>query len=62
MLFFYYYYCVIALCIVVKETRNWHIIIFKRNDKNRTLVYIFEYFAEILKIYLIFFKIIIMKR
>ena len=30
-------------------------IIFKRNDKNEILVYIFEYFAEILKIYLIFF-------
>ena len=59
-------------CVVVKETRNWHImplnnatlLFLNFNDKNERLVYIFEYFIEIeiLKIDLIIFKIIIMKR
>ena len=47
---------VLSHYVVVKETRNWNImlmnnatlLIFKRNDKNERLVYIFEYFAEIL--------------
>ena len=71
MLVFYYYYCVIALCggqgdkkLAYNAAETTHLIIFKRNDKNERLVYIFEYFVEIevLKIYLIIFKIIIMKR
>ena len=39
-------------CVVVKETRNaveqWHLMNFKRNNKNKILVYIFEYFAIII--------------
>ena len=71
MLVFYYYYSVIALCgvqgdkkLAYNAAEYCHLIIFKRNDKNERLVYIFEYFVEIeiLKIYLIIFKIIIMKR
>ena len=38
------------------DAEQCHLIIFKRNDKNKILVYIFEYFAEIIKIYLIFLK------
>ena len=69
MLLFYYYYCVIALCggqgdkkLAYNAAEQCYLIIFKRNDKNEKSVYIFEYFVEILKIYLIIFKIIIIKR
>ena len=72
MLFFFIIITVLLHCVVVKETRNWHImplnnatlLFFKLNDKNERLVYIFEYFIEIeiVKIDLIIFKIIIMKR
>ena len=59
---FFYYYCVIALCggqgdkkLAYYAAELCYLIIFKRNDKIEILVYIFEYFAEILKIYLIIF-------
>ena len=58
----FYYYCVIALCggqgdkkLAYYAAELCYLIIFKRNDKIEILVYIFEYFAEILKIYLIIF-------
>ena len=61
---------VLLHCVVVKETRNWHIMPLNNatllflNAMIKMIVYIFEYFVvkEILKIYLIIFKIIIMKR
>ena len=63
MLVLYYYYCVIALCggqggrkLAYNAAELCHLIIIKRNEKNESLVYIFEYFAEILIIYVIFFK------